>query len=165
MLMSPLRLVRPLHLRCLASLVLAGALSLVWAEPLPLDDSSMAEVSGQDGIGFAVHLEMNSAAISAQDLTSRLMAGFHVDGQTTYAIAWNVGGVIDMFAMTMNLRTRADGSDYMDIGLPFFVGVSQFGFRAFSVQTDPSAAISRNYGQLLLNGHAAMQGHLYLWAQ
>lgn len=159
------RLLRTLILQCLVPVTMVCALGSAHAEPQPLDDSSMADVSGQDGIGFAVHLEMNSAAISAQDLTSRLMAGFHVDGQTTYAIAWNVGGIIDMFAMTMNLRSRPDGSDYMDIGLPFFVGVSQFGFRAFSVQTDPSAAISRNYGQLLLNGHAAMQGHLYLWAQ
>lgn len=159
------RPVRMLILQCLALVAMCCALSMARAEPQPLDDSSMADVSGQDGIGFAVHLEMNSAAISAQALTSRLMAGFHVDGQTTYAIAWNVGGIIDMFAMTMNLRSRPDGSDYMDIGLPFFVGVSQFGFRAFSVQTDPNAAISRNYGQLLLNGHAAMQGHLYLWAQ
>ncbi|HEX5355233.1 MAG TPA: DUF6160 family protein [Aquabacterium sp.] len=159
------RLMRACLLRCLLLWCVAMAGQGVHAEPQPLDDSSMADVSGQDGIGFAVHLEMNSAAISAQELSSRLMAGFHVDGQTTYAIAWNVGGIIDMFAMTMNLRTRADGSDYMDIGLPFFIGVSQFGFRAFSVQTDPSAAISRNYGQLLLNGHAAMQGHLYLWAQ
>lgn len=159
------RPVRMLILQCLLMAYLACALSMARAEPQPLDDSSMADVSGQDGIGFAVHLEMNSAAISAQELTSRLMAGFHVNGQTTYAIAWNVGGIIDMFAMTMNLRSRPDGSDYMDIGLPFFIGVSQFGFRAFSVQTDPTAAISRNYGQLLLNGHAAMQGHLYLWAQ
>lgn len=154
-----------LILQCLVLVAMGCTLSMARAEPQPLDDISMADVSGQDGIGFAVHLEMNSAAISAQDLTSRLMAGFHVDGQTTYAIAWNVGGIIDMFAMTMNLRSRPDGSDYMDIGLPFFIGVSQFGFRAFSVQTDPTAAISRNYGQLLLNGHAAMQGHLYLWAQ
>ncbi|TAK94123.1 MAG: hypothetical protein EPO09_10495 [Aquabacterium sp.] len=162
MLWRPLRV---LILQCLVLLAMGCALSMARAEPQPLDDIGMADVSGQDGIGFAVHLEMNSAAISAQDLTSRLMAGFHVDGQTTYAIAWNAGGIIDMFAMTMNLRSRPDGSDYMDIGLPFFIGVSQFGFRAFSVQTDPTAAISRNYGQLLLNGHAAMQGHIYLWAQ
>jgi hypothetical protein len=142
-----------------------GGSLLAHAEPQPMDDADMAAVTGQDGIGFAVHLEMNSALLDGADLNSRLTAGFNVNGLTTYAIALNVGGVIDMFAMTLNLRTRADGSDYIDLGLPFFVGVSQFGYRALAAQTDPTAPITHSYGQLLLNGHVAMQGHLYMWAQ
>ncbi|MGC4059480.1 MAG: hypothetical protein QM749_00930 [Aquabacterium sp.] len=145
--------------------VMMGLSLLAHAEPQPLDDADMADVTGQDGIGFAVHLEMNSALLDGADLNSRLTAGFNVNGLTTYAIALNVGGVIDMFAMTLNLRARPDGSDYIDLGLPFFVGVSQFGYRALAAQTDPTAAITRSYGQLLLNGHVAMQGHLYMWAQ
>jgi len=149
----------------LAAMAVCLTHAVAQAAPEPLDDGAMAEVSGQDGIGFAVHLEMNSAVLNGEALNSRLVSGFHVDGLTTYAVALNVGGIIDMYALTLNLRTRPDGSDYIDIGLPFFVGVGQFGFRALSAQTDPTAPITRSYGQLLLNGHTAMQGHVYLWAQ
>jgi hypothetical protein len=128
--------------RCVCALASACAMNTCWCAPEPLDDKAMAEVTGQDGIGFAVHLEM-----------------------TTYAVMLNVGGIIDMYAMTLNLRTRPDGGDYIDIGLPFFLGVSQFGFRALGAQTDPTAPITNNYGSLLLDGHAAMKGHVYMWAQ
>lgn len=152
-------------IRARLCVLMMGLSLLAHAEPRPMDDADMAAVTGQDGIGFAVHLEMNSALLDGADLNSRLTAGFNVNGLTTYAIALNVGGVIDMFAMTLNLRTRPDGSDYIDLGLPFFVGVSQFGYRALAAQTDPTGAITRSYGQLLLNGHVAMQGHLFMWAQ
>jgi hypothetical protein len=149
----------------LAATLACCACPSLHAEPAPLDDQAMSDVSGGDGIGFAVHLEMNSAALNGAALDSRLVAGFEVDGLKTYAIALNPGGVIDMYAMTLNLRTRPDGGDYLDIGLPFFVGVEQFGYRGFGVQSSPTAAITNNYGSLLLNGHVAMQGHIYLWAQ
>ncbi len=150
---------------CIVILLVACMPLVAHAAPEPLDDQAMASVSGQDGIGFAVHLEMNSALLDGAVMNSRLLAGFTVDNVTTYAVALNVGGIIDMYAMTLNLRTRPDGGDYIDMGLPFFVGVSQFGFRALGVQTDPTAPITRNYGQLLLDGHVAMRGHVYLWAQ
>lgn len=159
------RLLRLAFTPCLALVWMACMPLAVLAAPEPLDDQAMASVSGQDGIGFAVHLEMNSALLDGAVMNSRLLAGFTVDNVTTYAVALNVGGIIDMYAMTLNLRTRPDGGDYIDMGLPFFVGVSQFGFRALGVQTDPTAPITRNYGQLLLDGHVAMRGHLYLWAQ
>jgi hypothetical protein len=153
-----------IRVRLCALVIGLSLLMLAHAEPKPMDDADMAAVTGQDGIGFAVHLEMNSAVLDGAEMNSRLTAGFNVNGLTTYAIALNVGGIIDMYAMTLNLRTRPDGGDYIDLGLPFFVGVSQFGYRALSAQTDPTGPITHNYGQLLLNGHVAMQGHLYLWA-
>lgn len=146
----------------MAGLLLAPVLH---AEPLPLDEAELAQVSGRDGIGFAVHLEINSAPIYGLDIDSRLTAGFTVDGLKTYLVALNPGGIIDLFAMALNLRTRPDGGDYIDVTLPFFVGVQDFGVRALSAQTDPRAPITNSYGQFLLNGHASMQGHLYLWAQ
>jgi hypothetical protein len=147
------------------SVLLLHAVPARAAEPVELDDAALAEVSGQDGVGFAVHLEMNSGLLTGQTLDSRLTAGFNVDGLTTYTMAVNVGGVIDMFAMSLHLRTRPDGGDYIDLGLPFFVGVNQFGFRQLAVQTDPTGPITHNYGQLLLHGYAYMQGHVYMWAQ
>jgi hypothetical protein len=145
----------------LLSLLGAGAR----AETRALDETEMAEVHGGDGVGFAVHLEMNSSLLDGAILDSRLTAGFTVDGLTTYAVALNVGGIIDMFALTLDLRTRPDGGDYLDLGLPSFVGITQFGIRALAAQTDPKAAITNSYGQFMLNGHFAMTGHLYMWAQ
>lgn len=149
----------------LCALIACTLMGVCQAEPKPLDDEAMAEVTGQDGIGFAVHLEVNSALLNGAVLNSRLVAGFNVEGLTTYAVMLNVGGIIDMYAMTLNLRTRPDGGDYIDIGLPFFLGVSQFGFRAFGAQTDALAPVTNSYGSLLLDGHAAMKGHVYMWAQ
>lgn len=139
--------------------------AVLHAEPRALDEVELAAVSGQDGIGFAVHLEINSAAIYGLDINSRLTAGFNVDGLTTYLVALNPGGIVDLFAMSLSLRTRPDGGDYVDLSLPTFIGVKDFGVRALSAQTDPRAPITNSYGQFLLNGHASMQGHLYLWAQ
>lgn len=146
----------------LAALLSGAALH---AEPQALDEAELAQVSGRDGIGFAVHLEINAAPIYGLDIDSRLTAGFTVDGLKTYLVALNPGGIIDLFAMSLNLRTRPDGGDYIDVTLPFFLGVQDFGVRALSAQTDPRGPITNSYGQFLLNGHASMQGHLYLWAQ
>ena len=152
---------------CLLQLAIAlsGWSGALHAEPQALAESELAEVTGRDGIGFAVHLEINSAAIYGLDIDSRLTAGFTVDGLKTYLVALNPGGIVDLFAMSLNLRTRPDGGDYVDLSLPTFIGVKDFGVRALSAQTDPRAPITNSYGQFLLNGHAAMQGHLYLWAQ
>ena len=143
----------------------AGAAAL--AAPVPLDDDEMSKVSGRDGVSLAVHLELNSALLNGTPTDSRLSAGFKVDGITTYAVVHNLAGVMDLIAVTLNVRNRPDGGDYIDIGLPAFVGFKQFGFRALAAQTDPFAAIapSASYGQLLLNGTATMTGHVFLWAQ
>ena len=152
--------------RLLAWLIFSGALHAV-AAPVPLTDDELANVSGRDGVGLAVHLELNSALLSGAATDSRLTAGFKVDGTTTYAVVQNLAGVMDLIAVTVNVRSRADGSDYIDIGLPSFVGFKQFCFRALAAQTDPTAPIppSASYGQLLLNGTATMTGHVFLWAQ
>lgn len=138
------------------------------AAPAAMSDDDLASVCGQDGIGLAVHLELNSAAITDANGDSRLTAGFTVDGTTTYAVVHKLGGVLDLIGITLGVHTRTDGGgDYIDLGLPGFVGMKQFGFRALTAQTDPNAAItpSASYGQVLLNGTAAMTGHVFIWAQ
>ncbi|HEX6707669.1 MAG TPA: hypothetical protein VF169_23130 [Albitalea sp.] len=132
-----------------------------------MTDEELARIDGRDGVGLAVHLELNSALLDGRPTDSRLTAGFNVNGTTTYAVVQNLAGVMDMIAVTLNVRSRPDGGDYIDVGLPSFVGFRQFGFRALAAQTDPLAPIapSASYGQLLLNGTGAMTGHVYLWAQ
>ncbi|MEW6703423.1 MAG: hypothetical protein AB1430_01055 [Pseudomonadota bacterium] len=127
------------------------------AQPAPMSDEELASVEGRDGIGLAVHLELDSS----------LSAGFSVNGTTTYAVVQGLGGTADLVALTLDVRRRSDGGgDYVDIGLPGFVGFKQFGFRALGAQTDPLAPIApgAGYGQVLLDGTASMTGHLYLWA-
>jgi len=153
-------------MRATMLLLLCAALN-AWAAPQAMSDEELAEVNGRDGVGIAVHLELNSQLLNGTPTDSRLTAGFKVDGTTTYAVLHNLAGVIDLYALTLDVRQRPDGGgDYIDVGLPGFVGFKQFGFRALAVQTDPLAPIapSANYGQLLLNGTATMTGRLYLWA-
>jgi hypothetical protein len=137
------------------------------AVPVPLSDDELAAVDGRDGVGLAVHLELNSQLLSGTSSGARLSAGFNVNGTTTYAVVQDLAGVADLIAVTLNVRKRPDGGDYLDIGLPGFVGFKQFGFRALSAQTDPLAIVPNGggYGSLLLNGTASMTGHVYLWAQ
>lgn len=154
--------------RRLAPLMLLAALQTALAQPVPLSDDELAAVQGRDGIGLAVHLELNSGLLLGQPTDSRLVAGFNVNGQTTYAVVHNLGGVMDLIALTFDVRHRDDGGgDYVDIGLPAFVGFKQFGFRALAAQTDPTAPVTpaTSYGQVLLNGTATTTGHVYIWAQ
>jgi len=151
---------------CAATLVCSAAHD-VMATPVALSDEEMSKVAGRDGVSLAVHLELNSALLHGTPTDSRITAGFNVDGKRTYAVVQNLAGVMDLVAVTLNIRSNPDGSDYVDIGLPHFVGFKQFGFRALSAQTDPTAPIpaSASYGQILLNGTGSMTGHIYLWAQ
>ena len=152
----------------LAALLLALPAATAIAAPVALSDDDLAGISGQDGIGLAVHLELNSSLLAGVPSDSRLTLGFKVDGVTTYAVLDNLAGVVDLFALTLDVRSRPDGGgDYLDIDLPGFVGFKQFGFRALAAQTDPSAPIapSASYGQLLINGTGAMTGRVYLWGQ
>ena len=128
---------------------------LVSAAPVALSDDELSSVSGRDGISLAVHLELDST----------LTAGFKVGGVTTYAVAQGLGGTLDLFTITLSVHSRPGGADYIDIGLPGFVGANQFGIKALGVQADPNAPVlqSASYGQLMLNGTASMTGHVLLW--
>ncbi|RQP25137.1 hypothetical protein [Piscinibacter terrae] len=159
---------RNLLLALAAACIGCSAMHDADAAPVALNDEEMSKVSGQDGVSLGVHLELNSALLAGAPTDSRITAGFNVDGTKTYAVIQNLAGVMDLIAVTLSIRQRPDGGgDYVDIGLPGFVGFKQFGFRALAAQTDPAAPIpaSASYGQILLNGTGSMTGHIYLWAQ
>ena len=147
----------------------AAALLATWAagaraEKQALSDAELRDVSGK-GVAILVHLELNSGLLSGQPIDSRISAGFTVDSVTTYAIAQNLGGILDMFAITLDPTTRSGGSDYLAIGMPTYFAAQEFGVRALAVQTDASAAIptTSSQGSLLLNGVASMTGQLNVW--
>jgi hypothetical protein len=127
------------------------------AGPVALADDELASVSGGDGISLALHLQLDTT----------LTVGFRVDGTTTYAVLQGLGGTFDAYGLTLDVRQRPGGSDYLDIGLPQVVNFKAFGFAALGAQTDPQAPVppSTSYGAIQLNGTAAMTGHLVLWAQ
>ena len=135
------------------------------AAPQPLDDAELADVAGRDGIGIAFDLNWN---VSNAANGGRLVAGFQVNGVGSYAVLDGIGGGMTVVALSIDMRQRADGSgDYIDIGLPGFVGFTRFGYRAMGAVSDPGQAITaaNSLGGLQLNGHAAISGHVYLWAQ
>jgi hypothetical protein len=149
--------------RLIATLAFSMAVSrAAFAGPVPLDDDEMRAVAGQ-GVAIAVHLELNSGLLRGQAMDSRFTAGFDVNGTTTYAIAQNFGGVLDMLSITLDPSENASGQDYLAIGMPGLLGTQQFGVRAIGVQTDPNAALAASFGSLLLNGAATMTGQLNVW--
>src|SRR5437773_11924863 len=89
-------------LRTLPVLVAINAI----AAPQALTDDELAAVGGRDGVGLAVHLELNSALLAGAATDSRLTAGFNVEGRTTYAVVQNLSGVMDLIAFTLNVRHR-----------------------------------------------------------
>lgn len=130
-----------------------------------MTDEQLAGVEGRDGIGLAVHLELNSALLTGATMDSRITMGFKSAGVNTYLVIQNFGGVMDQMGMSLQAKARPDGGgDYLDFTLPVFVGFKDFGFRAMSAQTDPTAPITASYGQVLMNGTAQVQGHVLLWA-
>ena len=157
----PLSLVAPLRLAVLAA-ALASCAFGARAEKRPLTDDELGAVAGK-GVAILVHLEINSGLLAGQPLDSRISAGFTVDSVTTYAIAQNFGGILDMFAITLDPTTRAGGPDYLAIGMPTYLSAREFGVRAIGVQTDAAGPITNSLGSLLLNGTAAMTGQLNLW--
>jgi hypothetical protein len=157
---SPTTMLQRLFIACMLSLAALPA----FADKVPLSDEQLGDVAGK-GVAILVHLELNSALLSGQNVDSRLSAGFQVDGTTTYAIAQNFGGILDLFAVTLDPRTKPDGTGYLSIGMPYFVGAKEFGVRAIGVQTDLNAPVASSLGSLLLNGTANMTGSLNLWAK
>jgi len=148
--------------RLCGATLLAFAASAAWAEKTPLSDEELGKVAGK-GVAILVHLELNTGLLSGQPIDSRLSAGFTVEGVTTYAIAQNFGGILDMFAITLAPTTRAGGSDYLAIGMPTYLAAQEFGVRAIGVQTDLNGPVTSSLGSLLLNGTAAMTGQLNVW--
>jgi hypothetical protein len=150
--------------RLLAACSLALAAGCAFAVKVPLNDDELSAVAGQ-GVALLVHLEINSGLLTGQPIDSRISAGFAVNGVTTYAIAQNFGGLLDLYAITLDPTTRANGSDYLAIGMPNTVYAKDFGVRAIGVQTDAAAPITSSLGSLLLNGSANMTGQLNVWAK
>jgi len=144
--------------------ILATAAGAAFADKVPLSDDQLGDVAGK-GVAIFVHLEINSGLLTGQAIDSRLSAGFAVDGVTTYAIAQNFGGILDLVPVTLDPTSRAGGSDYLAIGMPSYVGAREFGVRAIGVQTDLNAPIASSLGSILLNGTASMTGQLNLWAK
>ena len=150
--------------RQLIGCILAVACGHAFAEKTPLSDDELRGVAGK-GISIAVHLVLNGGVLTGQPVDSRISAGFTVDGTTTYVIAQNFGGMLNLFNITLDQDTAPDGSGYISIGMPGIVQAKDFGVRAIGVQTGLDAPITNSLGSLLLNGSATMTGQLNVWAK
>jgi len=149
-----------LTLACTLALAASGAV----AEKVPMDDEQLRSVSAK-GISIAVNLQLNTAAIAGTVAPSNVSAGFAVNGVTTYAIVQNFGGGLQLFSITIDPSTKPDGTGYLAIGMPAYLGAQDFGVHAFGVQGDATSPLASSFGSLLLNGSATMTGQLNVWAK
>jgi hypothetical protein len=130
-----------------------------------LPDQELAAVAGGDGISFAAHISINDPTLVGAVSDSRLSLGFHDNGQARYLVLRNVRGVVDMFAIGIDVHERPDGGgDYVALTLPNIVRYTNFGFESMSVQNDPLAPVTNSLGSVNVNGTMQMQGQLRLWA-
>lgn len=144
----------------LLGLLLCGAVS---AAPMhALDDEELSGVTG-GAVGIAFHLEINNAATRVAD--SRIYWGFtDANNLDTFLVVNNLSGVIDAFAITIDLKTRPEGgSDYVEIGLPAVLRFTNFGFESLSVQANPHAPITGNLGRFEIDGQLSFTGQLRIW--
>ncbi|OWW20995.1 hypothetical protein [Noviherbaspirillum denitrificans] len=130
----------------------------------PLDDAALSDVSGADGVNFAMHLSLNDQALPNPSTDSRISMGFNVDGHTTHVVVRNPRGVLDVFGLSVGVEKKPDGTDYIAIGLPAHVRYTDFGFESLSVQSDPAAPVTDSLGRLSIQGTVNMQGQLRMWA-
>lgn len=130
----------------------------------PLDDAALSDVSGADGVNFAMHLSLNDPTLANPSVDSRISMGFNVDGRTTHIVVRNLRGALDVFGLSLDVEKKPDGTDYLAIGLPAHVKYTDFGFESLSVQTDPAAPVTESLGRLSVNGTINMQGQLRMWA-
>jgi hypothetical protein len=132
--------------------------------PQALDDAELSDVSGADGISFAMHLALNDPNLVNPVTDSRLSVGFDVDGKTTYIVIKNLSGMIDLATINLSARKKPDGNDYMALTLPGFVKYTNFGYESLSVQTSPLAPVTESLGRFNVNGTLSMQGEFRFWA-
>lgn len=146
-----------------ALLALCIAVATAYAAA-PLNDTQLEQISGGDGISFAMHLALNDPTLSAPSIDSRLSLGFNVNGQNNYLVIKNLHGTVDMFALGLDMQKKPDGTDYLALTLPSYVRYGNFGFDSLSAQVDPSAPVTGSLGSFNLNGTLSMQGQFRMWA-
>lgn len=143
----------------LSSLCIAGA-----SAQQPLDDAALSEVSGADGVNFAMHLSLNDPTLTNPVTDSRISMGFNVGGRTTHVVVRNLRGSVDVFGLSFDVEKKPDGTDYLAVGLPGHLKYTDFGFESLSVQADPAGPVTESLGRLSVNGTINMQGQLRMWA-
>lgn len=130
----------------------------------PLDDETLASVSGRDGVGFAVSLRLNDPNNPTPVNDSRLSLGFNVGGQQQYLVVKNLRGSMDMFAVFIDLEQKPGGGDYVAVTLPGYLRFGHFGFESMSAQSDPRGPITGNLGRFEIDGLMSMRGQIRMWA-
>ncbi|HEX2530002.1 MAG TPA: hypothetical protein VHK70_00865 [Burkholderiaceae bacterium] len=140
------------------------AASALAQPPRPLDDAELSGIDGRDGVALALHLSLNDPTLPNAVADSRLSVGFNVDGTNTYLVVKNLRGAIDLFSVTVDIRQKPDGTDYVALGLPGHVKFTNFGFESLSAQADPLAPVTESLGRINLDGTLSLKGELRLWA-
>lgn len=129
--------------------------SAVNAAPMQaLDDEELAAVTG-GAIGLATHVDLN---------IDRIAWGFNgANDVKTYLIIDKLDGIIDILALAIDLKTRADGSDYFAISLPNHVRFTKFGIGSIGAQSDALAPVTGSLGRFEIDGQLSFTGQIRIW--
>lgn len=134
-------------------LLLCGAVN---AAPMQaLNDEELSEVTG-GAIGLAAHVDLN---------IDRIAWGFNgADDVKTYLVIDKLDGIIDVFALAIDLKRRADGgSDYVAISLPDYIRFTKFGIGSIGAQSDALAPVTGSLGRFEIDGQLSFTGQVIIW--
>lgn len=133
----------------------------------PLDDGELSKVSGKDGLGIMMDLQVNMTSLTDASANSHVALGFKgEDGKTNYIVVKNPRGAL-FTGIGIDVKKRTDGGpDYVAVKLPSDSIFSNFGFESISAQPDPTAVVPFNQtlGGLKIDGKMSMTGELRLWS-
>jgi hypothetical protein len=132
--------------------------------PSPMDDAELAQVSGGDGVGIAVHLVLNDPSIPGMTENRRIWGFKDGNGESTYLVFQNTHGKIDLFALGIDIEKKPDGGDYVALSYPTHLRFTNFGVDSISAQTDPAGPVTGSIGGFNINGNLSMQGQMRFWA-
>lgn len=133
----------------------------------PLEDSELSKVSGKDGLGIMMDLQVNMTSLNDPNANSHIALGFKgEDGKTNYIVVKNPRGAL-FTGVAIDIKKRTDGGpDYIAVKLPSDAVFSNFGFESLNAQDNPATIVPFNQtlGGLKIDGKMSMTGELRLWS-
>ncbi|HJV52904.1 MAG TPA: DUF6160 family protein [Noviherbaspirillum sp.] len=133
----------------------------------PLDDGELSKVSGKDGVGIMMDLQLNMTTLNDPNANSHIALGFKgADGKTNYIVVKNPRGAL-FTGVAIDVKKRTDGGgDYVSLKLPSDAVFSNFGFESLNAQDNPATIVPFNQtlGGLKIDGKMSMTGELRLWS-
>ncbi|MBV1774798.1 hypothetical protein KSF73_03605 [Burkholderiaceae bacterium DAT-1] len=135
----------------------AGALQM-------LDDGALSDVTGQGGLSFAGHIVIGGGSVG-NGQGANIVWGNFFGGKNFYAVTQGYAGTLDIATLSFDMKMLPDGSQqYVEIGLPVFMRMTDYGYTGFGISNEPSGNLTNNLGSVTINSTITMQGAVRFWA-